>query len=363
MNYVVDHYSMSARRHAIRPDEAEYLTRNLPRLDTSSCCESPHQLRGQEEIRDTASSTTFNASSAPEEYHFRSSSWETNRSSALSDQDNVAPTAHLHDGQRQWPNPDGMTWEKLATFSGDLLPKHLDNKRKFVAMSGAEDVIDPSPPAMDIVHPSEIGRKQGKHREQDFDAAGTVLTQCDDGSYCCGVDSTDCCDKGEGTKINKSNGQLLVDGQITTSIAAASTTASTNSPSATHATSSTSSSSPSTVTTGGVTTFPSRSSANTTSSSSSLSSGAKAGIAIGVIAGLALIAGLLYLLFRERRKRRALQSANQAAQYAPTSWQSEMHTTDQFPLQEMSAYDRQDAKLHFRGELPDGQGKPQELHT
>lgn len=166
MNYVVDHYSMSARRHAIRPDEAEYLTRNLPRLDTSSCCESPHQLRGQEEIRDTASSTTFNASSAPEEYHFRSSSWETNRSSALSDQDNVAPTAHLHDGQRQWPNPDGMTWEKLATFSGDLLPKHLDNKRKFVAMSGAEDVIDPSPPAMDIVHPSEIGRKQGKHREQ-----------------------------------------------------------------------------------------------------------------------------------------------------------------------------------------------------
>ncbi|KAI4121707.1 MAG: hypothetical protein LQ338_006219 [Usnochroma carphineum] len=204
----------------------------------------------------------------------------------------------------------------------------------------------------------------------DADAAGTVLTQCDDGSYCCGAGNTDCCDSGGGTHINKSNGQILISGQITKSVPPATAAASTISPSATAGTKSTAPSSPppsssssisSTVTAGPLTTSSTPPSASETSSSSGLSGGAKAGIAIGVVAGLALIGGLSFLLFRERRKRKALQGASQGEQYAHTGSRSELHPGNEPPPQEMSTYEDQNAKTHMRRELPDGQGRPGEL--
>ncbi|KAL8635272.1 MAG: hypothetical protein Q9228_007219 [Teloschistes exilis] len=53
-----------------------------------------------------------------------------------------------------------------------------------------------------------------------YDQAGTILTTCNDGSYCCGYENNECCSEGAGIKINK-KGQIVAKGQITSSIAAA----------------------------------------------------------------------------------------------------------------------------------------------
>ncbi|KAI4187982.1 MAG: hypothetical protein L6R41_002447 [Letrouitia leprolyta] len=200
-----------------------------------------------------------------------------------------------------------------------------------------------------------------------YDEAGTILTECDDGSYCCGYQATECCDNGGGTQINKSNGQIVIGGQISKSIApAASTTAS---PSATEGTSSSARFTiVSSVPAGGATTsqpLPSPSVAS--SSDSGLSGGAKAGIAIGAVAAVALIAGLGFLLFRERRKRRALQSGSagemqqNGALGTKYPWQSVPGApVEHYPPQEMGTGDHQTMKYHVRGEM-DGQGRPQEL--
>ncbi|KAL9595345.1 MAG: hypothetical protein Q9219_006499 [cf. Caloplaca sp. 3 TL-2023] len=211
----------------------------------------------------------------------------------------------------------------------------------------------------------------------DFDEAGTILTECTDGSYCCGLDATDCCDNGGGTKINRSNGQIILSGQITRSATrTASPSSSRTDPATTSSTSSamtTSSSSSlptsSLPTANSVTTSPSLPSPSSSDSDSTLSTGAKAGIAIGCIAGAALVAGLLYLLFRERRKRKALlQQGGPSAQTYP--WQQQQQVMQQHnvaggapvyaPPQEMGAYEAQDVKFQMRGEM-DGQGRVQEL--
>ncbi|KAL8719736.1 MAG: hypothetical protein Q9225_003280 [Loekoesia sp. 1 TL-2023] len=194
-----------------------------------------------------------------------------------------------------------------------------------------------------------------QQRRNHFDQAGTTLTKCNDGSYCCGVgpDATDCCDNGQGTMVNKSNGQIILSGQITKSIAPATQTPL---PSVIHTSSSRSSAITSIVTAGGVTTSPSSPSPSVSSSSSSgLSGGAKAGIAIGCVAGAALVGGLLFLLYRERQKRKAMEGGVHGEKQG---WQ--FTQAPQYPPQEMGAYDQQDAKYHMRGEM-DGQGRPQEL--
>ncbi|KAL8948261.1 MAG: hypothetical protein Q9222_005532 [Ikaeria aurantiellina] len=213
----------------------------------------------------------------------------------------------------------------------------------------------------------------------DYDEAGTILTTCNDGSYCCGYDNTQCCDNGGGTLINNSTGEIILRGQITTSIPESERTTLTPSPpSSTDST--TASATPSTTTTvnagaasTGAAALPSP---TTTSSSSTLSGGAKAGIAVGVIAGVALIAGLLFLLWRERRKRRQLQ--NEHANHNPMGVNPvnggggggypehyAVPTQDKppvVPMQEMGgAYDgMQQDRYRFRGEM-EGQGRPAEL--
>ncbi|KAL8706684.1 MAG: hypothetical protein Q9201_000318 [Fulgogasparrea decipioides] len=190
----------------------------------------------------------------------------------------------------------------------------------------------------------------------DYDAAGTILTKCNDGSYCCGYDNTDCCDQGAGTKIDK-KGQIVAKGQITSSIA---DRTSTSSSSATDS-SSTTSSTASRQTAAPATTANPTLSSPTTTPSSGLSGGAKAGIAIGCVAGAALVAGLLFLLFRERRKSRAMQSTLGKNPYAGNA-QGVPMIDSQFPPQEMSAYNTSQGKYQLRGEL-DGQSKPQELQS
>ncbi|KAI4196243.1 MAG: hypothetical protein LQ350_006658 [Teloschistes chrysophthalmus] len=210
----------------------------------------------------------------------------------------------------------------------------------------------------------------------DYDSAGTILTTCNDGSYCCGYNNNECCSEGAGIKINK-KGQILAKGQITSSIAAATST-STPTPSSTDSqrtsSSSTSSSATGTQTAGAVNANPSLPSP-TPASSGGLSGGAKAGIAIGCVAGAALVAGLLYLLYRERRKSRALQGAAHHA--GAQAYVNNNNNENKFkpaygggaaaggyggaevPPQEMGSYDQ--AKWQFRGEMDGGQGVPQEL--
>ncbi|KAI4230954.1 MAG: hypothetical protein LQ352_008420, partial [Teloschistes flavicans] len=100
-------------------------------------------------------------------------------------------------------------------------------------------------------------------------------------------------------------------------------------------------------------------------------SGAKAGIAIGCVAGAALVAGLLYLLFRERRKSRALQGTQphnapeQREQGGLFEHYKPADSTGPVVLpqqpQEMGVYDQAQGKWHMRGEMDGGQGIPQEL--
>ncbi|KAL8758313.1 MAG: hypothetical protein Q9184_003969 [Pyrenodesmia sp. 2 TL-2023] len=186
-----------------------------------------------------------------------------------------------------------------------------------------------------------------------------MLTECNDGSYCCGFDATECCVDGRGTKINKKNGQIILDGQITSSITSSATTSS----SSTSSSSSTASSSTQPLAAGPLTTSPTLPSPSATPSSSGLSGGAKAGIAIGSIAGVALIAGLAFLLVRERRKRKALQNQGQRGAYGPPDWKPEQDAVNQVPPQEMSAYGTQEGRYGMRAELPNGQGRLHELYS
>ncbi|KAI4178394.1 MAG: hypothetical protein LQ346_007464 [Caloplaca aetnensis] len=169
-------------------------------------------------------------------------------------------------------------------------------------------------------------------------------------------------------QINKKNGQIILGGQITKSIASTSSTLSTASSASTDASSGTTSSpSPSSSTqpiaAGPLTASPALPSPSAIPSSSGLSGGAKAGIAIGIIAGVALVSGLAFLLLRERRKRKTLQQKGQDGAYGSPPWQPELDAVHQVPPQEMSAHERQDNRYHMRAELPNGQGRPQELYS
>ncbi|KAL9577914.1 MAG: hypothetical protein Q9203_007283 [Teloschistes exilis] len=197
--------------------------------------------------------------------------------------------------------------------------------------------------------------------------------------------NNECCSEGAGIKINK-KGQIVAKGQITSSIAAATSsntptpTSSSTDSQRTSSSSSSSSSATGTQTAGAVNANPSLPSP-TPSSSGGLSSGAKAGIAIGCVAGAAIVAGLLYLLYRERRKSRALQGAAHHADaqaYLNNNTNNTTNTADKFkpanggaaggygggpemPPQEMGTYDQSFGKWQLRGEMDGGQGVPQEL--
>ncbi|KAL8789331.1 MAG: hypothetical protein Q9213_001254 [Squamulea squamosa] len=106
----------------------------------------------------------------------------------------------------------------------------------------------------------------------------------------------------------------------------------------------------------------------TTPPSAGLSGGAKAGIAVGAIVGVAIIAGLAFMLFRERRKRKALMQSEKPSLghsnggYGNMGSQQIPPQQQQMTPSELGAYNRNEHKYHYRGELGDGQGRPSELH-
>ncbi|KAL8719155.1 MAG: hypothetical protein Q9181_008095 [Wetmoreana brouardii] len=235
------------------------------------------------------------------------------------------------------PTSSQRTLNPVVDISAILYRSNLDDRSVLAALSRCVTYTDYSIWRTRLI------------KVVDQDAAGTILTKCKDGSYCCFAGNTECCDQGGGTKIDK-KGQIIPKGQITSSIAdSASTSSVTGSSSTSSSTASHQTAAPAT------TTNPTLPSPNTTPSSG-LSGGAKAGIAIGCVAGAALIASLLFLLFRERRKSRAMQTTPGDKPYAG-NWQNVPMIDSQLPAQEMSTYN---TKYQLRGEL-DGQSKPQEL--
>ncbi|KAI4275558.1 MAG: hypothetical protein L6R38_005841 [Xanthoria sp. 2 TBL-2021] len=215
----------------------------------------------------------------------------------------------------------------------------------------------------DIPTQSTVGDQCYSHDE--FNEAGTVLTTCDDGSYCCGSRANDCCDAGRGYQINPNNGQIVIKSatQSTTSTSSSSTS-STSAPATTSSTATA-------ATAGAAQTGSNGALPSQIPPSSGLSGGAKAGIAIGAVAGVAIIAGLAFLLFRERRKRKALAEREKQPLGYDNGYgygnvgSSNMHQQQQQPMApptELGAYEGNERKYHYHSELGDGQGRPSELH-
>ncbi|KAL8678654.1 MAG: hypothetical protein Q9186_005009 [Xanthomendoza sp. 1 TL-2023] len=246
-------------------------------------------------------------------------------------------------------------------------------KRKRASLSEEDEYDDVISSSLDDFHPK-------------FDEAGTVLTNCNDGTYCCGARNFECCDRGSGYKINPKNGQIVIQSRSSSSSSSSTTSSSSSSSTSTSASTTATSSTPTTTPNSQpASTSPPTLPSPTPSSSTGLSSGAKAGIAIGAIVGILLIAALAFLLFRERRKRsRALKAQqqqhtmgmggggyNDAWQSVPSqgsSHEMQMHQQPQHqqqqrgtPVAEMGAYERNEGKYHYRGEMGDAQGKPAEL--
>ncbi|KAL8919047.1 MAG: hypothetical protein Q9208_007013 [Pyrenodesmia sp. 3 TL-2023] len=380
LSYAPETLPISSRRHAIKPEEAEYLTKTLSGLCFTYNVQPLRQMRGQ---KNHAKADDTRTSSAADAFNLAQSTWTTIGADMVEVADGQAGTACMHPDQQQQSNAAISAAEERSYYefiryysSRSSFHSRFDNKRKHAALSDEEDGMTSSPTAMDIVHPSELqcdGHVAGHGLETrgrsptqvsnffyfHFDAAGTILTECTDGSYCCGFDATDCCADGRGTKIDKKNGRIILGGQITRSITSTSSTALSTS---TDASSASTSSTPA-VAAGPLTTSPTLPSPSATSSSSGLTGGAKAGIAIGIVAGVALIAGLAFLLLKERRKRKALQNKGQSGAYGPETWKAEMDAVNKIPPQEMNAYEMGENKYHMRAELPSGHEKPQELYS
>ncbi|KAL8853676.1 MAG: hypothetical protein Q9221_001487 [Calogaya cf. arnoldii] len=199
---------------------------------------------------------------------------------------------------------------------------------------------------------------------REFKEAGVVLTTCDDGSYCCGVRADDCCDAGRGYNVDPSNGQIIVQNKTrsATSTTSSSSTSSTAAPATT--------TSSATAATAGAAETGANALPSPIPASDGLSGGAKAGIAIGAVAGVAIIAGLAFLLSRERRKRKALAESEKQPLpgydngYYPSasSPAAQLHHQPIMAPSELGAYGRNEHKYHYHSEMGDGQGRPSELH-
>ncbi|KAL8922046.1 MAG: hypothetical protein Q9172_003729 [Xanthocarpia lactea] len=404
--YVVKHASPARRRNAIIPDDVEHLVSNLPG--------HTFKLKRQKPRRPSLERHRVGL--------YYDSSTELDQSSSsyaeLDPQGDMKPVALLRPTSQQTIAFNGDV-SGLSDFqSNSPTQARPEKKRKYAAISEEDDYYDPQPAPFDVVHPSEMKFKaedveaekiEDTHdefpmqaaipdsptqhaaratnrallisyaiglmgpwhdntaptrpgRPINFDEAGTILTTCPDGSYCCGRDNEECCRRNAGYQINPRNGQILIRSETSTSSSTTSSsrisTTSTSSPTSTPAAagaSQTSSTDPSAL----PTPLP--------SSSTGLSAGAKAGIAIGAIAGVTIIGALAFLLFRERKKRRALAANEKQTSmgygYGNNNMAEGRHEMQQ-PPSELGAYERNnEQKYQFRGELGDGQGRPSELHS
>ncbi|KAL8688903.1 MAG: hypothetical protein Q9218_005300 [Villophora microphyllina] len=171
----------------------------------------------------------------------------------------------------------------------------------------------------------------------DGNTGGSVrVTQCSNGSYCCGVGSNanECCSTGGGVWIAKNGHTTSVNPSATTGAAASSSSTTTTS-SSTKATSSTQ-----TTPTAQGPTAAASTSKPTSSSKSSSNTGVIAGGVVGGVVAIAIIAVAVLLVLRKRKNKRLMNEKNNHDAYT-----NGMHKQPQM----YGEMDAQNARLEMLG--------------
>ncbi|KAL8897737.1 MAG: hypothetical protein Q9207_007059 [Kuettlingeria erythrocarpa] len=153
-DFAPQNFSMSSRRHAIKPEEAEYLTKALSISGvTYSIQPLPQPLR---RIDHAEANDARTASAAEVAAHLTPSTWTTTGSDMVGAADSQAYTIRTHHDQLQQPNVAAAAADNWWSSYRSSFHSRFDNKRKHAALSDEDDGLSPSPTAVDIIHPSEL---------------------------------------------------------------------------------------------------------------------------------------------------------------------------------------------------------------
>lgn len=153
LDYAPQTFPMSSRRHAIKPEEAEYLTKALSGL----CFTFPVQpLPQTQSQKDHAKADNTRTSSAADAFNFAPSTWTTTGPDMVNVADSQAGTACMHPNQQQKSDAAITAADDRWSSSRSFIHSRFDNKRKHAALSDEDDDMSSSPTAIDIVHPSEL---------------------------------------------------------------------------------------------------------------------------------------------------------------------------------------------------------------
>ncbi|KAI4178395.1 MAG: hypothetical protein LQ346_007465 [Caloplaca aetnensis] len=152
-DFAPQNFSMSSRRHAIKPEEAEYLTKAL----ANSCVTYTVQpLRQTKSREDHAEANDTRTASAADVAHLTPSKWTTIGPDMVSLTESQAYTISTHHDQPQQPNAGTTAADDWWSSSRSSFHSRHDNKRKLAALSDDDVDLSPSTTAVDIVHPSEL---------------------------------------------------------------------------------------------------------------------------------------------------------------------------------------------------------------
>ncbi|KAL8652908.1 MAG: hypothetical protein Q9226_004071 [Calogaya cf. arnoldii] len=358
--YVGNDSAISRRRNAIKPDDVEYIISNRPGSDSKPDYRSSQRSSSEWRVSPPRKRPRSN------EDCFTTLNTRPRSFSELSGPEGMTPVVMQRSETQRTLDFDYEHPSFLDSHSTNSAQERPARKRKVATLSDEEEYYDLQPALFDVIHPSEI-------RLNDEDVDGESIELVHDSfpkqvyppqTHRSPVRADDCCDKGRGYKVNPNNGQIII--QSKTQTATSTTSSSSTSSSAAPATTTSSA----TTATAGAAETGANALPSPVPASDGLSGGAKAGIAIGAVAGVAIIAGLAFLLFRERRKRKALaESEKQPLPAYDNGYYSSVsspavqsHHQPPMAPTELGAYGRNENKYHYHSELGDGQGRPSELH-
>ncbi|KAL8965256.1 MAG: hypothetical protein Q9197_006599, partial [Variospora fuerteventurae] len=153
--YSIDAPSMNRRRHAIVPDEADYLAKILPSLNIDSRRDASLPKHSLKHNSDADEMRAFNHLDPP---RFSLFTWKNPSLLTFPGiKDDPALPAHFHHDQHSDPGSGSTAPDEPARSVRSPSRVPPDNKRKYGTISDEEDdKMDVSPTAFDIVHPSEL---------------------------------------------------------------------------------------------------------------------------------------------------------------------------------------------------------------
>ncbi|KAL8719737.1 MAG: hypothetical protein Q9225_003281 [Loekoesia sp. 1 TL-2023] len=172
MFYFIDQNSSSyGRRHAIKPDEAEFLKRNPPGLIASW----PNQ-----KLSRNAQDQQKGTEGIGPRIHFSGirntryiASWSlTTKRIVIDLETERAPTPFAHTNQHPSVQLKGKGLDDPILLSKISTETRPDHKRKYDAVSEAEQDLDPSSTAIDVIHPSEIRLDDEEFKGLNMDLRG-----------------------------------------------------------------------------------------------------------------------------------------------------------------------------------------------